>query len=410
MGRIDLYHDFTLPNGLKCIHKRETGNVTYCGIAINAGSSNDFTGCDGLAHFVEHTIFKGTARRSSWHINNRMESVGGELNAYTTKEDTLIYTSAPKGNTQRSLELISDLVSNATFPTKEINREKEVVIEEINSYLDSPADSVFDEFEERLYAGSGLSHNILGAEREIRKLSTQECLAFIDFFYTPANMVLYCADNLSHARFESYALKFFGDLRCSSPIMESAVNPPINPAFNEKTDNNGHQAHTIYGTRTFSRYDNRRFALFLLNNYLGGPCMNSRLNILLREKTGYVYTVDSSVALYSKAGHIQIYFGADKDNVNKCLRIISNELRSLAESPMNPRLFEKIKRQYIGQLLVSSDHREASAMALGKSLLHYGEIHDTAWTADRISEVSPEEMRTVAEILVSGQCSSLTIM
>lgn len=413
MGDIEIrrmknYNIFTLPNGLRCVHLRTQSHVAYIGLAVNAGSRDESSDKQGLAHFVEHTIFKGTRRRSSWHVSNRMESIGGELNAYTSKEETLIYTNAPSGHAERAIELLADLVAGSSFPAVEIEKERDVVIEEIHSYQDSPSDSVYDIFDDMLYSGSGIGHNILGTPESVRGLSGTDCRGFIEDFYVPGNMVLYAASPDEERVIERLANKYFGTLHLAGKP-KNRQNPPMNRPFSEIIERDGHQAHTIIGARTFGRDDDRRFALFLLNNFLGGPCMNSRLNQELRERRGYVYTVDSSVALLSDAGAILIYFGSDRATVEKCIKIVRRELEKMAESPMKPGVFDKIRRQYAGQLLVSSDHRESMAMSMGKSLLYYNEIHDVEWTTERILSVRPEEVRAMAEMLAPDILSRLTL-
>ncbi len=398
------FHIFTLPNGLRCVHWRTDSYVSYCGMVINAGSRDEGDDEQGLAHFVEHTLFKGTRRRRAWHISNRMECVGGELNAYTTKEETMVYTNAPAGYLERSMDLLADIIGYSNFPLAEIEREKEVVIEEINSYLDSPSDSVYDQFEDMIFAGSGLGHNILGTPESVRSLTPDSCRGFIERYYVPKNMSFYCADPSDHKKVERLCLKYFGFLKYEMPDHIRAV-PPMVERFDTTINKDGHQAHTIVGMRTFTRNDPRRHALLLLNNYLGGPCMNSRLNQEMREKRGMVYTVDSSVALMCNSGLMQIYFGADPDSVERGKKLIRRELERLAEAPIKPRLFQQVKQQYAGQLSVSSDHKESQAMAMGKSLLYYGEIHDIAFTRRRIMELTAEELRAVAETLLqSGPC------
>lgn len=398
---------FTLPNGLRCVHSRVDSKVTYFGIAVNAGSRDDGAH-DGLAHFVEHTLFKGTLRRKSHHISNRMESVGGELNAYTTKEDTFLYTIAPAGHLERAVELLADIVANSSFPAAELDMERDVVIEEINSYRDSPADSVFDDFEDRIYAGNGMGHNILGSPESVKNLVGSDCRSFLDRFYTPANMVVYCVDSSPTAAVEKLLNRHLGWLHLPGCGPERTT-PPILPRFDIVTDNSGHQAHTILGVRTFSRKDPRRFALYLLNNYLGGPGMNSRLNRELRDKRGYVYTVESIVALMSDCGLFQVYFGCDSTRMDSCMRLTINELKRLADSPLKPSVLEAAKRQYCGQLMVSTDNREAVAMSLGKSLLHHGCVWSASMTADRIREVKAEEVRILAEEMLNSGLSRLTI-
>lgn len=403
-----LYNIFRLDNGLRCVHLRNNGNVSYCGVAVNAGSRDEGSSQFGLAHFVEHTIFKGTTHRSSWHISNRMERVGGELNAYTSKEETVVYTVAPKGYLERAIELLSDLTGNSKFPEHELDKEREVVIDEINSYLDSPCDSVFDKFEDLIYKGSSMGHNILGTPESVKGLKSTDCRSFIDKFYTPENMIIYCVDSSPTAKVEKLIQKHFSHFHYPQTELQREI-PPIVNQFDETICHNNHQAHTIIGARVFGKHDSRRFPLFLLNNYLGGPCMNSRLNQELRERRGYVYTVDSTVGLMSNCGLFQVYFGCDENHIKKCKQIIRAELDKLAFSPMKPREFELAKRQYIGQLRVSSDNRESQAIGMGKSLLYYNEIHDTEWTIDKIRNVTPEQVRETAELLSGDLCSSLTL-
>lgn len=398
-----------LSNGLRIVCRRTEGLVSYIGIAVNVGSRDEDKEHYGLAHFVEHTIFKGTDRRRSYQISSRMESVGGELNAYTSKEETMVYTNAPAGYEERAIELLSDLITSSRFPAEEIEREKEVVIEEIHSYMDSPSDAVYDEFEELAYAGSDLAHNILGSDDSVRKLDSSDCRGFIDRFYTPGEMVMYCLTPASPDKIHSLAERYFGELHFENTDRRRITPAPMRP-FEERRDRGNHQANTIIGARVFGRSDARRFALFLLNNYLGGPCMNSRLNRELREKRGYVYAVDSNVSLLTDAGLLLVYYGCDPANVNKCRDIILRELTSLASSPLHARTFENIKRQYCGQLLVSSDHLESRAMSMAKSMLYYGEVHDIATTAAHIREVTAEEMRSVAEMICSGPKGILSLV
>ena len=403
------YYTFSLSNGMRVVYwHRQGALVSYIGAVINAGSRDEDLSRQGLAHFVEHTIFKGTDKRRSWQISSRMESVGGELNAYTSKEDTMIYTSAPSGYEERATELIADLVMSSRFPHEEIERERDVVIEEIYSYLDSPAESVFDEFEELAYEGSGLAHNILGTPESVKDLTGNFCREFLDMFYTPKNMVLYGSSSIDPLAFVKIAEKYFGKMDFNFRGHNRICPPPLSP-FDMTREKGNHQANTIVGARTFGRKDPRRFALFLLNNYLGGPNMNSRLNRELREKRGYVYTVDSSVSLMSDTGLMVVYFGCDKKNIDKCKKIIRNEIDRLCQNKISPSAFEKIKKQYCGQLLLTSDHIENRSMALAKSLMYFDVIHDISTTAERIMEVTPEELMDVAQLLAPEKCGSLTL-
>lgn len=398
---------FTLSNGLRVVIRHTSSVVSYIGVAVNAGSRDEDLNSQGLAHFVEHTLFKGTLNRKAFHISNRMESIGGELNAYTSKEETLLYTGAPAGYAPRALQLLADIIANSTFPDRELSMEREVVIEEINSYLDSPDELIYDEFEELIYSGSALAHNILGSPDSVRALSSADCRAFIDRFYTPANMALYIADPGDPQKLLRQVEKHFGHLHFPSPNHSRIAPPPIKP-FDVVHDRNGHQSHTIIGTRLFGRNDPRRFALFLLNNYLGGPCMNSLLNRELREKRGLVYTADSNVALLSDTGSLMIYFGTDRESTPRCRQIIANILDSLAQNLLPDNKFNAIKEQYCGQIIMSTDHKESMAMAMGKSLLYYNSIHDPSATAEKVRSVTPAQLREVAELCASN-CSRITI-
>lgn len=400
---------YELSNGMRVAVRQHSGNVAYCGVLVDAGSRDEPEHLAGLAHFVEHTIFKGTSRRSSWHISNRMESVGGEINAYTFKEGTSVYTIAPSGYEERGVELIADLVASASFPSAELDREREVVIEEINSYLDNPAESVFDAFEENIYKGSPLAHNILGSPESVRRITGEDCRRFVGRYYNPANMVGFLATPADEKRMVRLLERHWGKIERPSERPER-VAPPMAEPFDLVIDKDGHQAHTIVGARTFSRSDTRRFPLMLLNNYLGGPCMNSRLNQQLREKRGLVYTVDSFVNLLSDTGTMAIYFGTDRKSVGRCLRLIRNELDALSQRRLTPRQLDRIKEQYCGQLLVSSDNRESMSMSLGKNLMYFNKMTDVPSLARRLREVEAEQIREVAELLAPSLCSRITLM
>lgn len=398
----------TLPNGLRVVCSRRDGRVSYIGAVVNAGSADEGKDHEGLAHFVEHTIFKGTSKRRAWQISARMEVVGGEINAYTSKEETMVYTNAPAAYEERAVELLYDLIGSSVFPSNEIDKEREVIIEEIYSYLDSPSDRVYDEFEELAFRGSGLSHNILGTPDSVKALTSRDCLDFIKNFYVPEEMVVYCVTPLDDDKMLRIVEKYFNRLESRKSLIHRLSTPPLLP-FDEHRDNGTHQANTIMGTRVFGRGDARRYALFLLNNYLAGPCMNSLLNRELREKRGYVYTVEGNVSLLGDTGLLTVYFGCDPANVAKCRKIIGRIADDICSRTFNDMAFEKIKRQYCGQLIGSSDHIESRSMALGKSVLYYGRCHDISHTAQRIMEVSPSQFRDIAEFVFANPLSVLTL-
>ncbi|MCM1319876.1 MAG: insulinase family protein [Muribaculaceae bacterium] len=410
----------TLSNGLRVVCSQRPG-ITYCGIVVNAGTRDEqtLTADDntpshkdeaGLAHFVEHTIFKGTNKRRSHHISSRMESIGGELNAYTTKEETVIYTTAPSGYTERAIELLADLIINSNFPDHELEREKEVVIDEINSYLDNPAEAIFDEFEDLMYAGSPLGHNILGTPQSVKGLTGADCRAFIEHNYTPENMVLYCVGEMPPTKVYQLAEKYFGSLdRPLTTRRNRLLYPKEHSSFDEIRDFGLHQSHTLMGARVFGRMDSRRHALLFMNNYLGGPAMNSVLNREMRDKRGYVYTVESMIAMLSDCGLFEVYFGCDPEHTPKCKRLVLRELQKLAETPMKPRVFDAAIRQYLGQLEVASAYAESQAMSLGKSVMYFGKVLTIADTRSRLKEMTPSDVQQIATLICDKGLSSLTL-
>lgn len=401
------YEILTLPNSLRCVLRRAKG-VSYIGLVVGTGSRDERPGRFGLAHFVEHTIFKGTTRRRACHISSRMECIGGELNAYTTKEETLLYTIAPSGYVERALELLADLVCDSTFPGTEIDREKEVVIDEINSYLDTPAEAVFDEFDDKVYAGSALGHNILGTPESVRSLTGADCRDFVRRGYTPSNMVLYLVADIEPQKAYKLVERYFGHMdHAAAP--DTRIVPPILPLFDETRNTGRHQCHTVMGARVFGRSDARRYALFLLNNHLGGPAMNSLLNRELRDKRGYVYAVESSVALMSDCGLMQVYFGCDPEHVRPCRKIVEREIARLAETTMKPRVFDTVRRQYLGQLQVAASYADNQAMNLGKSVLYYGSVRDISTTTQALLALTPADLRDAAALVAERGLSSLTL-
>ncbi len=402
------YHISSLSNGMRCVWRPVSSRVEYIGVAVNAGARDEGDRLQGLAHFVEHTIFKGTRRRKAWHISNRMESVGGELNAYTSKETTVVYTIAPAGDPERAMELLADLMANASFPQEELRKEKEVVIEEIKGALDNPGDAVYDEFESLFYAGSDLGHDILGTPESVRALTPADCRGFLDRCYTPGRLVLFIQGPSPEGKIMKLAEKHFGQLHFPDTPLDRR-RPVVPPDFSIVRDRDGHQAHTLIGAPTFARTDPRRFALFLYNSYLAGPSMNSLLNQQLRERRGLVYTVDSSVSLLSDTGMEYIYFGADRQETERCVDLVFREIDRLAEKPLPEATFAKIRQQYCGQLLVNSDNLEATAMSMGKSVIFFDEVHDAAMTARKVCDVTPQEFLEVARIVAEGKHHRLTL-
>lgn len=399
----------TLGNGLRVASEHTEGNVAYIGVLVNAGSRDDEEGLDGLAHFVEHTIFKGTPKRRSWHVSNRMELIGGELNAYTTKEEIMLYTNAPAGFEERAIELLADLITNASFPQAEIDRERSVVLEEIFSYHDNAAFAVFDEFDELFFKGARLAHNILGYEDSVSKISGIDCRNFLIKHFTPANLVMYCSTPTDPQKCLRLIEKYFGSL--SRPMTSLDRTRPVSePSFDISKKRDNHQANVVIGCPIFSQNDPRRFALYLYSNMLGGAAMNSRLNQELRERRGLVYTVESSLSLYSDTGTFQIYFGTETKKIERCTELIRREIEKFATSPLSDRAFARARRQLCGQLLVSGENRENCAMSLAKSLMRHGEIHDNLYSSKMIMETTPSELLEIARLIADTPTSRLALV
>lgn len=403
----ETYYTHTLPNGLRAVFMPTMSDVAYCGLSIDAGSRDEQEGQFGLAHFVEHTIFKGTRHRRAWHILNRMERIGGELNAYTTKENTTVYSIFPRQHFGRATELIADLIAYSTFPEQEISREREVVLDEAASYRDTPSEAIYDDFEDMIWTGSQLGHNILGLEEDLRQLNSNDCHTYLSKLYVPRNMVFFVLGNLKQQVVFHTIERYFGCLNHPMPDRKRTA-PAIRPTFKTEQTISSHQAHTIYGAPICNMYAECRYALLLLNNLLGGPGMNSLLNIAIRERRGYAYTVESTTSLFSDCGIMQIYFGSDICHVKPSIRVISDIIDRLATKPMTDKALDAAKKQFIGQLVVASDNNEALALSVGKSLLYYDHIDSNETTAEHITSVTPQQLMDAAAMITPDRASILT--
>ena len=403
------YHYATLPSGLRVVMHHRPGSVAeHCGVDVRAGSRDERPEHYGLAHFVEHTIFKGTMRRRSWHILNRMERIGGELNAYTTKEETVVYTTYPAGHLERAVDLVADLVENSQFPTVEIDRERQVVADEIDTYLDIPSEGIFDDFDELIFAGSPLAHPILGSRESIDRLTTDVCRNYLDEYYTPANMVFFYSGPEKPDHVVRVASRCFRKDPHGSLIPRSGPTPPVPPKADVVKEIGTHQAHTVLGARIHDMYSPRRHAMALLTNILGGPGMNSLLNVALRERRGLVYTVDASASLLSDAGLFTIYYGCDTGDVDRCRRIIEGIIEKQASECMTQRHLEEARRQYIGQLTLASTNTEQRALSMARAMLFRGEVIPSARHLEAIRAITPADLREAAGALIG--MSRLTLL
>ena len=402
----------TLSNGLRIIHQPSDSNVVYCGYELNVGTRNEEPGYEGMAHFCEHVSFKGTKRRKSWHISNALESVGGDLNAYTNKEDTVYYAAVLKEHTARAIDLLTDIVFYSTYPQAEIDKEVEVICDEIESYNDSPAELIYDEFENLLFANHALGHNILGTAERVRSFKTADAQRFTQRYYRPENSIFFLYGDVDFKRVVRLLERATSDFTPSKPIIEPALNqplPPNMPDFIEK--NHGtHQAHVMVGTRGYDIHDKRRMSLYLLNNLLGGPGMNARLNLSLRERHGLVYTVESSMVSYCDTGVWAIYFGCDPKDIGRCLKLVHKELDRVIQKPLSDTQLRAVKKQIKGQIGVACDNRESFALDFGKSYLHYGWERNLNSLFRHIDEVTAESMQQVAaELMQQERLTTLVI-
>ena len=444
------YNTYTLDNGLRIIHLPSDSKVVYCGYQINAGTRNEEPGEEGLAHFCEHVTFKGTERRKAWHILNCLESVGGDLNAYTNKEGTVYYSAILKEHIARAVDLLSDIVFHSVYPQAEIDKEVEVICDEIESYNDSPAELIYDEFENILFKGSPLGHNILGTAEQVRAFKTEDALRFTQKLYRPDNAIFFAYGNIDFKKLVKLIQKALGEcpkgreLACSADC-KSAETPteeriaeetPTEERIAEETPTgetpteemeagdanhkvqsskfnvqskvagqtivmlkNTHQAHVMIGTRAYDVNDDRRMPLYLLNNMLGGPGMNAKLNLALREHNGLVYTVESTMVSYGDTGTWSIYFGCDEHDVKRCLRLVRKELDKFMQKPLSDAQLKAAKKQIKGQIGVACDNRENFALDFGKSFLHYGWEKNVDRLYEQVDEITAAQIQAVAQEL-----------
>ena len=408
------YNTYTLDNGLRIIHLPSDSKVVYCGYQINAGTRNEEPGEEGLAHFCEHVTFKGTERRKAWHILNCLESVGGDLNAYTNKEGTVYYSAILKEHIARAVDLLTDIVFHSVYPQAEIDKEVEVICDEIESYNDSPAELIYDEFENIIFKGSPLGHNILGTAEQVRSFKTEDALRFTRKLYRPDNAIFFAYGDIDFKKLVRLLKKSFlseerrvKSEKFNSPEAQAQFNIQHSTfntqhSFEGQTivmQKNTHQAHVMIGTRAYDVNDSRRMPLYLLNNMLGGPGMNAKLNLALREHNGLVYTVESTMAAYGDTGVWSIYFGCDEHDVKRCLRLVRKELDKFMQKPLSEAQLKAAKKQIKGQIGVACDNRENFALDFGKSFLHYGWEKNVDRLYEQVDEITAEQIQAVAKEL-----------
>ena len=401
------YNTYTLPNGLRIIHAPNQSAVAYCGFAIDAGTRDEAENEQGMAHFVEHLIFKGTQKRHAWHIINRMENVGGDLNAYTNKEETVVYSAFLAEHFPRAVELLADIVFHSTFPQTEIDKEVEVIIDEIQSYEDSPCELIFDDFEELIFPNHPLGRNILGKPDLLHQFKSEDALRFTNRYYRPENAIFFIQGNIDFKRVVRLVEKATAGLTSNAEAFERK-RPDIYVPQTLTLHRDTHQAHVMIGSRGYDAHDEKRTALYLLNNILGGPGMNSRLNVALRERSGLVYNVEANLTSYTDTGVFCIYFGTEHDHVERCIRLVKKELKRLCDKPLTSTQLNAAKKQIIGQIGVARDHAENTALSMAKTFLHYGKMDDPQDTFQRIEALTAKELWEVSnEMFAEDYLSTL---
>lgn len=393
---------YTLPNGLRIIHEDSPTNVIYCGYAVNAATRDEKPEEEGIAHFVEHMIFKGTTHRKAWHILNRMEAVGGDLNAFTQKEETTIYATCLKDNFCRAVDLLTDITFHSIFPENEMKKETEVIIEEIQSYEDSPSDLIFDEFENLVFKGHPLGRNILGHPEQLRTYHPQNILDFTQRFYIPSNTIFFIKGHIPFETILKEVEKATHELPSTTVIKLVEPLPLYKPTYVEKKKDT-HQAHVMIGCRSFAPEDHKRTGLYVLNNILGGPGMNALLNVSLRERRGLVYNVESNLTNYTDTGVFSIYFGCEPKDVNKCLRLVKRELQKLIDTPLTDRRLSAAKKQIKGEIGIACDSFENCALDMARSFLHYNKFETLNDLFHRIDKLSAIDLQSIASELFNEE-------
>ncbi len=391
---------YTLPNGIRCIHRQTKGAVAHCALVINAGTRDERPDEFGLAHFTEHAFFKGTNHRKAWQVNCRLENLGGELNAFTTKEDTTVHATVLRGDFAKAVELLSDVVFESTFPDRELEREKEVIYDEINTYKDAPAEMIYDLFEDLMFEGSELGHNILGRKAVLQRFNGDSIRRFTQRTHTTDQMVFSSIGSFSARTAEAIARRYIGDRPCSQRAYERTRTGIYTP-FNRTLTKHTHQAHCVVGTRAFDLSEDKRLVLSLLTNLLGGPCANSLLNIELRERRGLTYNIEANYTPYSDTGVLSIYFSSDHQHTAACRELIERTLHRLCQEPLSARRLSMAKRQFIAQLAIAGENKESYMLGAGKSLL----VHDGI---DTMEEVYAKVRAITAEELCAAASETFT--
>jgi len=405
---MDEIEHWTLKNGIRVIHKQVKNDVAHCGIMINAGTRDELDQEHGLAHFIEHTLFKGTHKRKSFHILTRLEDVGGELNAYTSKEETCVYASFLHHHYLRATELLTDIIFNSTFPEKELEKEKTVIADEIYSYKDSPSEEIYDRFEELIFPGHAIGRDILGTVEHLKTFNRKSISKYIERCYTTDEMVFSSMGNISANALKKITEGTLGQIPASTRTFKRTF-PKIYFPQDQLVRKNVYQSHILLGNRAFSAKEKKRTSLILLNNLLGGPGMSSRLNLSIREKYGFTYNIDSNYQIYTDCGIWSVYMGTDKEAIERCIDLCYKELNKLKNQKLSISQLHKAKQQVIGQIAISQENYSSLMLGFAKTFMHFNKIDSFQETVNKIEEITSDELMEIAkEIFDESKISTLT--
>ena len=398
----------TLKNGIRIIHKNTDSPVAHLGVLINAGSRDEKKDEHGLAHFIEHSVFKGTKKRKAFHVLSRIEGVGGELNAYTTKEETVLYSTFLNEYYERAAELLGDILLNSVYPEKELQREKEVISEEINSYKDSPSELIFDEYEELVFDGHPIARNILGTRKNLRKFNRESILRFIEANYHTDQIVISSVGNCDFNGLVNLLEKYFGETpqKLRKPTRKKFQN--YKPEY-RSVEKDTFQSHCVVGNIAYDIQHPRRIVMVLLNNILGGQAMNSRLNLALRERRGMAYNVESNYTAYSDTGLFNVYFGTDRENLEKAKLLVKKEFQLLRDKKLGAVQLSKAKKQLIGQIAISTESHEDLMLTIGKSYLLYNKVDPLRVVFNKIEAITSDQLIEVANQILDEQKMSTLV-
>lgn len=397
---------YTLPNGIRCVLKSVRSAVCYCSMTIGAGSRDERPSERGVAHLLEHTLFKGTEKRKAYQVNCRLENLGGEINAFTTKEETVVHATVMRRDFAKAVELMDDIIFHSTFPNEEVEKEKEVIYDEINMYKDSPDERIYDDFEDLIFEDSELGHNILGSKREVARLHTRQIKEFVERNYTTDKMVFAVIGNISPKRFVATVERYFGAEKATARHTQRVV-PERVERFARTITKQQHQVREVMGARAYALDDRRRLALILMTNLLGGPSAASRLNVALRERRALTYCVEALYTPLSDSGMFSIYFSCEKDKLQKCREVIASELQRIQTEPLTSRQLAIAKRQFVGGFSIAAENNEAYMLSVGKSFLSFGAVDSLEEVYRKVEEISPNDIMEVAKDILPT-LSSLT--